>query len=271
MTSIFVNGLPQHHVNSSDRGLAYGDGAFATMRVSHSQVLFIYAHIERLKQACLRLGFTLQHQSELTLQLEEHAKTLKNGCIKLLVSRGVGGRGYTAPSSVEQTEVISLHQIPAIYQQWQQHGISLSVSDVTLARQPLLAGMKHLNRLEQVLIKQHDLPTTFDDWLVLDTEGFVVESSMANVFIVENDSVITPSLSYSGVSGVMREQVMGALLDSHINVFAEPISLKRLYETKHVFITNSLLGIVDINKVNHCDFSTWSFSRNLLKKLKLSF
>ncbi|WP_076536267.1 aminodeoxychorismate lyase [Shewanella sp. UCD-KL21] len=270
MASVFVNGLPQQQINPLDRGLAYGDGAFATMRVLQGKVLFIDEHIERLQQACLRLGFALQNQLELINQLEQHGQIINQGCIKILISRGVGGRGYTAPDIVEQTSVISLHEIPAHYQQWQQQGISLSLAAVTLARQPLLAGMKHLNRLEQVLIKQDSLPQGCDDWLVLDTDGNVVESSMANVFIVEGQNVYTPAISHSGVSGVMRQQLIIALLQNNINVYAEPISLSRLKQADHVFISNSLLGIININNLDDNQYSSWPMSHNLIKQLQLS-
>ncbi|GIU53294.1 aminodeoxychorismate lyase [Shewanella sp. KT0246] len=281
MVSVFVNGQSENTVQALDRGLAYGDGAFATMRVAQGQILFLNEHLDRLQQACHRLGFNIQDTTSLIHRLSLHAQTLTHGCIKLLLSRGVGGRGYTAPESPEVCEVISLHELPAIYAQWQTNGIALALSPVALAKQPLLAGMKHLNRLEQVLIKQQALPQGVDDWLVLDTDDHVIESSMANVFIVKGNQVITPTMSHSGVSGVMREQIIDALLKNNIEVLAQTVTLSDLQNADHVFISNSLLGMVNINHINlgtinanlssKHHYKPWGMTHNLLTQLKLLY
>ncbi|MCL1045187.1 aminodeoxychorismate lyase [Shewanella electrodiphila] len=281
MQSVFVNGKPDNTIDALDRGLAYGDGAFATMRVAAGEILFLNTHLQRIEQTCFRLGFTISHIELLVLRLESHAKTLKEGCIKLLLSRGVGGRGYAAPTSPDITEVISLHPIPDIYAQWQSKGITLSLSPVTLGNQPLLAGMKHLNRLEQVLIKQQTLPKNTDDWLVLDADNCLVESSMANIFIVKDNQVKTPAMSQNGVSGVMREHVIDALLTNDIAVMATKVTLDELLDAEHVFITNSLLGVVNVNSINidsinsqlssSYHYKTWNMTHTLLTQLKLSF
>ena len=281
MPTVFVNGKSNNTIQALDRGLAYGDGAFATMRVSKSQIMFLGDHLQRLEQTCHRLGFTIAHIPSLTERLIEHAQTLGQGCIKLLLSRGVGGRGYAAPQSPALSEVISLHELPPSYAQWQANGISLSLSPVTLSKQPLLAGMKHLNRLEQVLVKQHVLPSGTDDWLVLDADECVVESSMANIFIVKDNLVITPSMTHSGVSGVMREQIIAALLSNNIAVMAQQVSLDDLQNAEHVFITNSLLGMVNINSIqmdvinpslsSSFHYKTWEKTHYLLTQLKLLF
>ncbi|WP_394494754.1 aminodeoxychorismate lyase [Shewanella sp. ENK2] len=280
MALVFVNGQSENTIQALDRGLAYGDGVFATMRVSNSQVMFIEAHLSRLNQACLRLGFQPPVLSDLQSRLQKHAQSLGEGCIKLLISRGVGGRGYTAPSNPTITEVISLHEIPKHYQGWQQQGISLSVSLVQLAKQPLLAGMKHLNRLEQVLIKQYELTAKADDWLILDTDNHVVETSMANIFLVKGNQVITPKLSDSGVAGVMREQVINTLLDNHFAVMATKVTMDDIKNADHVFITNSLLGMVNINSIidrqvnaslsSTTHYKPWQYTTPLLTQLTLS-
>ncbi|ACK46395.1 aminodeoxychorismate lyase [Shewanella baltica OS223] len=266
----WVNGASQASVDPSDRGLAYGDGLFATMRTGAEGILFFNAHQARLTAGAARLGFQWQMSEALQQQLHALAIEYPHHCIKLIVSRGVGGRGYTPPETVNPTEIVSVHAIPSHYAKWQQAGICLKTSSIRLGLQPLLAGMKHLNRLEQVLIKSHPLPQGFDDWLVNDIEGNVIESSMANVFFIKGNRVITPSLAQCGVAGVMREQVMIALLEQNMNIECLPVGAERLIEFDSAFITNSVLGIVDVLAIDSLKFSRAPITAQLRQTLSLT-
>lgn len=267
---IWVNGVPQANVDPSDRGIAYGDGLFATMRTGAEGILFFEAHQARLTAGAARLGFQWQMSETLQQQLQALAIEYPLHCIKLIVSRGVGGRGYTPPETVNPTEIVSVHAIPRHYAQWQQMGISLKTSSVRLGLQPLLAGIKHLNRLEQVLIKSHILPQGFDDWLVADIEDNIIESSMANIFFIKGNQVLTPSLAQCGVAGVMREHVMLALLEQHLNIECLPVGAERLIEFDSAFITNSILGIVDVLAIDSLTFTRTPITAQLRQTLLLT-
>jgi 4-amino-4-deoxychorismate lyase len=265
-----VNGVSQASVDPSDRGLAYGDGLFATMRTGAEGILFFEAHQARLTAGAARLGFQWQMSEALQQQLNALAIEYPHHCIKLIVSRGAGGRGYTPPETVNPTEIVSVHPIPCHYAQWQQAGIRLKTSTVLLGQQPLLAGMKHLNRLEQVLIKSHELPSGFDDWLVKDCTGNVIESSMANIFFIKDNHVLTPSLTHSGVAGVMRERVMLALLEQHMNIECLPVGAERMLEFDSAFITNSVLGVVDVLAIDSLKFTRDPITAHLRQTLSLT-
>lgn len=267
---IWVNGVSQASIAPMDRGLAYGDGLFATMRTDAHGILFFEQHQARLTAGAARLGFDWQMSQALSQQLDTLAKQYPQHCIKLMLTRGVGGRGYAPPEQVQVTEVVSVHPIPAQYALWQQQGIRLATSAVQLGHQPLLAGIKHLNRLEQVLIKSQPLPQVFDDWLVLDCTGQVIESSMANIFFVKGNQVITPSLAHCGVAGVMREQVMLALLALQINIDCLPFGAERLVEFDSAFITNSVLGVVDVLAIDSHTFTPSPMTADLRQTLSLS-
>ncbi|MGI2064762.1 aminodeoxychorismate lyase [Shewanella sp. MF08487] len=267
---IWVNGVPQANVDPSDRGIAYGDGLFATMRTGAEGILFFETHQARLTIGAARLGFQWQMSEALQQQLQALAIEYPLHCIKLIVSRGVGGRGYTPPEIVKPTEIVSVHAIPRHYAQWQQMGISLKTSSVRLGLQPLLAGIKHLNRLEQVLIKSHILPQGFDDWLVADIEDNIIESSMANIFFIKGNQVLTPSLAQCGVAGVMREHVMLALLEQHLNIECLPVGAERLIEFDSAFITNSILGIVDVLAIDSLTFTRTPITAQLRQTLLLT-
>ncbi|MCG9729324.1 aminodeoxychorismate lyase [Shewanella sp. Isolate13] len=297
MTQVWVDGQPDKNINPLDRGLAYGDGLFATMRVHQGEIQFINAHFERLTQGAYRLGFKWQPSSALTLQLKTLAKANPNACIKLLLTRGVGGRGYgaavvrhnsavildsaqrnhglaesssLASMPLNVTEIVSVHAIPTHYQQWQQQGIRIALSDVRLGRQPKLAGIKHCNRLEQVLIKSVDLAESVQDWLVLDSDDNVIESSMANIFFVVEKAIITPRISFAGVAGMMREQVIHQLLAMGYSVQITDFHYSMLADAKHVFITNSLFGLVDVVAIADRRFSRASWTSRIREHLSLT-
>ncbi|AQS36556.1 aminodeoxychorismate lyase apoprotein [Shewanella psychrophila] len=267
---VWVNGEFYGHIAPLDRGLAYGDGLFATMRIVQGKIAFLSAHLERLTQGAKRLGFSWSPSLNLVTQLKHLAKTEVTGCLKLLLSRGTGGRGYAAPETCVITEVISLHAIPSHYSIWQQTGISLTCSPIKLSQQPRLAGIKHLNRLEQVLIKSETLLVGYEDWLVIDGLDNIVESSMANLFFVADKHVVTPSISHSGVAGVMREQVIYALIEAGYDVEARPIAYSHLCRYQHVFMTNSLVGILDINNVDDIHFTHADFTHEIRRALHLT-
>lgn len=294
MTQVWVDGQPDNQINPLDRGLAYGDGLFATMRVHQGEIQFLNDHLNRLTQGAYRLGFHWTPTKDLKQQLGALAKTNPNTCIKILLTRGVGGRGYgasivrpnpaitsTPPSgqvfeptlvapALTATEIVSVHTLPMHYQQWQQQGVSLAVSDVRLGRQPRLAGIKHCNRLEQVLIKSIDLVEPSQDWLVLDSDDNLVESSMANIFFVIDNTIVTPRMSFSGVAGVMREQVIYQLLQMGFKVEISDFHHTMLVDVKHIFITNSLFGLVDVVAIADRRFSRASWTSRIREQLSLT-
>ena len=275
MSDMWINGLRQNLISASDRGLAYGDGLFATMRCGETGIKFRQSHLERLSQSAQRLGFEWQASPALLLQLDEisshyFAQFGQDFCIKLLISRGSGGRGYQAPQQPDISEIVSVHAIPAHYSTLQQQGVALQTSPIRLAKQPRLAGMKHLNRLEQVLIKSQTLATGFDDWLVLDSDEQVIESSMANLFCIKDEQVVTPALSASGVAGVMREQLIYWLNDAGYCVQMRTVDVAELEQFDHLFISNSLFGVISVNQVNQFHFTSSPIVSRAREALSLS-
>ncbi|GIU31107.1 4-amino-4-deoxychorismate lyase [Shewanella colwelliana] len=275
MSDMWINGLRQNLISGSDRGLAYGDGLFATMRCGETGIKFRQLHLERLSQSAQRLGFVWQASPALLLQLDEISSHSfvqfgQDFCIKLLISRGSGGRGYQAPQQPDISEIVSVHAIPAHYSTLQQQGVALQTSPIRLAKQPRLAGMKHLNRLEQVLIKSQTLAAGFDDWLVLDSDEKVIESSMANLFCIKDEQVVTPALSASGVAGVMREQLIYWLNDAGYCVQMRTVDVAELEQFDHLFISNSLFGVISVNQVNQFHFTSSPIVSRAREALSLS-
>ncbi|MBV7314595.1 aminodeoxychorismate lyase [Shewanella sp. NIFS-20-20] len=250
----------------TDRAMAYGDGLFATLRVENGQILWCQQHLERLSQGAQRLGFELVFSAEIRTKLTQLTAS-NSGCLKLHISRGEGGRGYQASASAQPIVRMSFHSLPDCYPHWHSHGIRLQTSSVRLGRQPLLAGIKHLNRLEQVLIKQERLAPSYDDYLVFDADGFLVETSVGNIFLVNNGRVLTPHHGYAGVAGMARTQSLLALVDMGYSIECRSLTVNDLQQADHVFTTNSLYGVVDVTQVDLLQFQRWPNTVLLRQKI----
>ncbi|WP_088328395.1 aminodeoxychorismate lyase [Lacimicrobium sp. SS2-24] len=248
MTKVLVNGQCQDHLPVADRAVQYGDGVFTTIKVENGKPQLAARHYTRLKHGLLQLNISYPDFAALETEVDSLADDIGQGVLKVLISRGQGGRGYQAPSSPKPLRILSVHDIPEHYAQWQDAGIRLGLSQHTLACQPQLAGIKHLNRLEQVLVKQETTEPEVDDVLVCDTQGMMVECSASNLFWQSNGIWYTPDLSEAGVDGVMRQHLLARFRDKGImvnQVAAPPCVLKC---AQAVFICNSLMGMVPVTR-----------------------
>ncbi|WP_082768807.1 aminodeoxychorismate lyase [Paraglaciecola hydrolytica] len=268
---IIINGQFQDKIDVAERALQYGDGCFTTMAFSQNKLLLWPLHLARLQNNCQRLAINfLQwqalHESALNLIAQsEH----KNGVIKIIISRGKGGRGYSPLNVSESSYIVSLHTLPVHYAGWQQQGIKLGLSPVKLAIQPLLAGLKHLNRLEQVLIKQALDLTEFDDVLVCDSNDNIIEASAANVFWLHKGQWFTPMLDGCGVAGVMRRTIcqMLAAQSQPVKEIHQIFTLD--FAAEEMFICNALMAIVPVTTLSVPMLNQqWTFSHSKVAQLQ---
>jgi len=263
---------PNGQIPANDRVAQYGDGCFTTASVSAGKLELLEQHISRLQRACEVLAINFGYWSDLELHLKDLSHQVINGGIKVIISRGVGGRGYSPTGIDTPVAYISRFEKPTHYCKWREDGISLSVSQVKLGSQPLLAGIKHANRIEQVLIKQQAIST--DDVIVCDYNDNVVETSAANIFWRKNQQWYTPSLLNCGVEGVMRNCAMSHLVNNERNVSEVSESVNSLMEADEIFICNSLMHIVPVrsltveSQVRNWQIDTYE-SKNLINALIL--
>ncbi|MGL5006465.1 MAG: aminodeoxychorismate lyase [Plesiomonas sp.] len=272
---MLINGLRDAQLNVADRGLAYGDGSFTTARVVRGKVQLQQAHIERLWSACQRLSITFPDIAILQSEIEMVAREIDQGILKVIITRGLGGRGYSSINCDNTTRIISVAQWPMQYTQWQHEGIRLGESQISLGINPLLAGMKHLNRLEQVLIRQqldqhnavNPLQIALDDLIVCDSAGYVVECCAANVFWRKGQHLFTPQLDWAGVSGVMRKYIMAYCDQQGWHCEAVRETVKTLADADEIFICNALLPVVPVRYFQHRQFSDFSATRQIQRFL----
>lgn len=242
-------------IAAGDRCFNYGDGCFTTIYCYDGEAELLTFHVERLVVACQRLGINGVNEEKLRHSIESTcAKIEGSQVVKVLISRGVGGRGYQPPYQQDtQFQVyFSYDLFPNYYAKWINDGIKLMVSPIKLGINPHLAGLKHCNRLEQVLIKQHMKPS-IDDVLVMDVNNHLVECSASNLFWYKNHQWYTPSLEGSGVSGVMRQRIVEVLAKQQHSVETVDVGLTLLFDAEAVMTCNAITGPVMVNQI---DFGT---------------
>jgi len=241
-----VNGQETDQISVFDRAFQFGDSVFETLRYSYGCCPLKKLHFERLLNGCTALGIALlpelleQRFNELLLHIEPLA--IDAATLKIVVTRGCSSRGYQANNENSANIVVLAFKAanPDVARP-----IRLTVSPITLAEQPLLAGIKHNNRLEQVLAKQalHD----YDDALLLNANGEVIEAISSNVFIYKKGCWKTPSLQTCGVLGVTRRLLIESLIPKTSQpLLIEPVSLLDVLQAEEVFICNSISGIVPV-------------------------
>jgi len=238
----WLDGLPASAVPLADRGLAYGDGLFETIKVKNGEPRLLARHLARLQEGCERLSLKLD-VALLHKELADFCENLSEGVAKLIVTRGDGQRGY-APANVTPARRILLGSaLPDYPPQNAQMGVRLFPCQTRLAEQPLLAGLKHLNRLEQVLARGEWQSAQYAEGLLCDYHGRVIEGVFSNLFMVKDGHLFTPDLSRCGVAGVMRSLLLDLADSANIPLSICDIAHQELFAADEVFVCNSLYGI----------------------------
>jgi 4-amino-4-deoxychorismate lyase len=166
------------------------------------------------------------------------------------VSRGVGPRSYRPSSRSKTTRIVALYPAPA---EPTTPRLALRWCETRLGRNARLAGIKHLNRLEQVLAQAEWRDDTIVDGLMLDTEGELVSGTANNVFLVREGILVTPDLRFCGVLGIMRAEVLRTARELGIAVSEEPLRSQDVETASEVFITNAVRGIRSLGELRWSD------------------
>ncbi|MDD5392805.1 MAG: aminodeoxychorismate lyase [Thiothrix sp.] len=240
---IWVNGIITDHLPVTDRGLLYGDGVWETLCINDCLPILLDWHLKRLQQGLQALSITPPDMTQFIMEIHAACTLKENGILKLIITRGRGVRGYNPQSAGECTRIIQLSDAATYPPGYATQGICLTLCETALAHQPRLAGFKHLNRLEQVLARA-EFGADFQEGLVRDYAGNVIEGTMSNLFVVQADgSVCTPDLSQCGIAGVMRRFIIQTLAELGIECHIRPLKLEAIRTATALFMTNSLIGL----------------------------
>jgi len=268
---ILVNGSESRVLDTTDRGVAYGDGVFETIQLLSGRLLYLDLHLARMKQGLDRLHIPAERvmakvQRDISSLEPQFGDTKK--VLKIIVTRGAGGRGYAVSEQLKPTRVVQLSVAPEFPSELYRQGIKSRICQYQLSDNPVLAGIKHLNRLDQVMARSEWSDPDIREGIVCDRSGNVVEGTMSNLFWVEKGELYTPDLSNYGVSGIVRNQLIALAKANGIKVNIGIYPLDCLLRADEVFFSNSLINVWPVQAIDEQVFTIGNVTRLLQAALE---
>ena len=244
---ILVDGQPATMVSALDRGLNYGDGLFETMRLHAGRVPLLARHLGRLRAGCERIALPYPGDALIANDIVHLvAGGPADGIVRIVLTRGDGGRGYTPPRGTTGRRLIALHPLPDL----DAAALSLGICKTRLGHSRALGGLKHLGRLEQVLAADEVAAGGWDEGLMLDEADRIVEATRHNLFFVRAGRVLTPPLGNRGVAGVMRALILEILATLGLPGGETPLRYDELHEIDELFLCNAVVGMRPVSQVD---------------------
>lgn len=246
---MLINGVPGNFISIYDRGLLYGDGVFRTMRVKNGQLQNWPRHYAKLLHDCNALDLECPAQNILAHDLDQLIAHQPDGVAKIIITRGTSARGYAPPQHPLATRICSMAAMPGYADTLTRLGVRVLICRLQLAHQPRLAGIKHLNRLENVLAAAELTDSDYNDGIMLDREGWVIEATRSNLFMLRNGALFTPDLSNCGVAGMQRDRVMEWAQQNDMPCNISSLSLADLLIADEIFLVNSIIGLWPVREM----------------------
>ena len=247
----WINGRAGHRLDSRDRGLQYGDGLFETMRVRDRSIRLLDFHLDRLAEGCRRLSILAPDAARLRAELTRAAARRSDAVLKLIVTRGVGARGYRPSGAERASRVMSLYPLAPAPARGPDAAVQVRLCATPLGANPRLAGLKTLNRLESVLARAEWTDGRIWEGLMRDADEHIVCGTMSNLFIRRGSVLTTPSLDRCGIAGVMRRWVLDQARSLDLRVTIGRVRLEDVAQASEAFLTNAVAGIVSVAAIRH--------------------
>jgi 4-amino-4-deoxychorismate lyase len=251
---ILINGVEADYIAVNDRGFQYGDGLFETIEIVDGKPVFLEQHLLRLSTDCCKLYIPKPDIKQLTDEIHRVCKDSKQAVLKIIITRGVGGRGYRQPEAIQPTRVVSLHPFPEYSKSHSEQGINARFCTTRLGLNPALAGIKHLNRLEQIMARAEWDDPTIQEGIMSDINDHVIEGTMTNLFYVKDSIIYTATLTLSGVSGVMRGIIKALIAEHKLTLIEHDYNEDALLAADEVFVCNAIIGIWPIRQIENVSF-----------------
>ncbi|MGB1547602.1 MAG: aminodeoxychorismate lyase [Alphaproteobacteria bacterium] len=264
---LLVNGLPAGAVPADDRGLRYGDGVFETIAVRDGKPEFWERHRRRLQRGAERLGIEAPAEATLIGEARALLATPRDGVLRIWLTRGSGGEGYRPAASQRPTRILRLDPFPAHPEAAKTKGVSVRLAKTRLGRNPALAGIKHLNRLEQVLAANEERNPEIAEALMADDAGNLIEGTRTNVFFVIEGVLTTPDLSGAGVAGILREVVLEEAKSMGREVSVRPVRPEEAKKAEEFFLTNSLIHLWPVRQFEKRTYDIGTYTRELAERI----
>ena len=245
----WINGRTVATVDHRDRGLQYGDGVFETMCVRRHAVRHLDYHLQRLFEGCARLMIEPPNEDRLRRELSEAAARRASAVLKLIVTRGVGPRGYWCSGRERCTRILTLTALPHSAARLAGKPISVRICRMVLGTNTRLAGLKTLNRLESVLARSEWTDPRIHEGLLRDGDDNIVCGTMSNLFLRRGKLLVTPLLDRCGVAGVMRRWVLQQARALRLRPTQGRIGVQDLKDAEEVFMTNAVAGLMSVGEI----------------------
>ena len=265
---VWVNGRPDAALSPVERGLHYGDGLFETIACLEGRPRFLDLHLERLRSGCARLAIQFPARDELRHEILSLAAGTGRAIVKVLLTRGPAvARGYATTGSEQPTRL-------ALRYRWEEDdprlaadGVCVRTAALCLAESPALAGLKHLNRLEQVMARREWSDAGIAEALMFSTGGRLISGVMSNVFLIEGGVLRTPGLDRCGVAGIMRRVVLREAARAGIPVEEAAIEGAELARARELFLTSALIGLRPVRSLDGRPCEPGAVTRELQRRL----
>jgi 4-amino-4-deoxychorismate lyase len=250
----WIDGIESRTLAADDRGLQYGDGVFETLLVRECKARFLEAHLARLANGLGRLGIPFEAWTDLRADVHRAVSQAPPlAVLKIIVTRGTGARrGYSPRDCATARRIVSLFAtspLPDV-----SAGVDLRIASLRLASQPALAGLKHLNRLENVMAAMEPEHDAYFESLLVGDSGDLVGGTMSNVFAVHRRRISTPPIVAAGVAGIMRAVVLRESAGLGLTPEERRLTPADLTGADEVFITNARLGVVPARRLGEHAF-----------------
>jgi len=271
MSRWFHNGEAASLVSIDDRAFQYGDGLFETIAIRDGEPRLWEYHMDRLAMGCGRMRIMVPDIQKLRQKLDDAVERSHENpahcAAKIVISSGVSARGYARKNPTDAKSYIGVFATLPVSVEHYRSGVETRVCSTRLAVFSVTAGLKTLNRLEQVLARSESVDHSAFEGLTLDADERLICGTMSNVFIVSNHSLITPSLHRCGVEGVMRRHAIETLRDNGIVVEVRDVDVAELYGSDEVFLTNSQFGVLPVRRCGEKVWRVHPVTREVMSKM----
>ncbi len=251
-------------VAALDRGLHFGDGLFETIACVRGAPRFLRRHMERLTLGCARLHIPIEDPAPISTRVCQLARASERSIVKVVVTRGVAlARGY-AYSGTEKASCITFqYPAPQDHSAVADNGVKVQTLQLRLGENPALAGLKHCNRLEQILARAEWSDPAVFEGLLFSQSGHLASGTMSNVFLVKSGRLLTPSVDRCGVAGVMRAVVLSLCRQLAVPVQECTLDAAELRQAEEIFLTNARIGILPVAMLDERGLSVGPITRRL--------
>lgn len=270
-----INGIAADYLNINDRAIHYGDGLFETILCDSSKLYYWQQHYDRLQASAEKLKIACPEAPDFLNDISAllDSNKVDGSCVlKIILSRGTGERGYKFTGKGRPSRIVLLSETSKDHSSLLSNSLldgKLFICEQQVSINENLAGLKHLNRLENVMARNewHDNNGKYIDGLMLNADCQVIEGTMSNLFAVKDKQLFTPSLERSGVRGIMRDVITGLAARKKMQVSVTDLTIDALSSMDELFISNSLIGIKAVTSLGDSIYKDHSITERLFNEL----